>query len=93
MQELQGVNRFAQNQQVSGRQQHAEICHDMADVLSILQCRWYMVQRNHMIDDDEIQVFDQCLFQLRLLLDCWKQCEADKLALTEEPSANTLLLS
>lgn len=62
---------------VGGREQHAELCHNMADVLSILQLRLYVVQQTRIINDHEMLVFDQCLVRLRSLLDCWKRYEVD----------------
>lgn len=69
------ANRPGQDQASYG-EQSARLRHDMANILSVLQLRLYMVKKTHGFEDEEVVVFDQCVTQLRALLDCWKQLGA-----------------
>jgi two-component system, OmpR family, phosphate regulon sensor histidine kinase PhoR len=64
--------------------QSAELRHDMANILSILQLRLSALKRVHMLSDDETAVLDQCMVRLRDLLDCWRQLEANSASQTDE---------
>ena len=57
--------------------QNISLCHEMANVLSILELRLYIVKKTHDIDDEETEVFDQCMEQLYTLLSSWKRLMVD----------------
>ena len=62
--------------QPSRCEQSAELRHDMANILSLLQLRVAIIKRNRALSDDELVVFAECLTRLRDVLDCWRCLEA-----------------
>jgi signal transduction histidine kinase len=65
-------------------EQSAELRHDMANVLTLLQLRLAIVKKAQMLNEDEAVIFAQCLARLRTLLDCWKRLEAGSTSQPDE---------
>jgi signal transduction histidine kinase len=59
------------------REQSAELRHDMANILTLLQLRLAIVKKAQTFGDDETLIFEQSLARLRTLLEYWKRLEVE----------------
>ena len=69
------MNPLNPNHQTSCEEQRVVLRHDMANTLSTLNLRLYAIKWQQLLNDDETEVFDQCLVRLTALLEQWKALE------------------
>ena len=66
------------NHQDGCAEQSAQLRYDMANILSVMNLRLYVIKRDKALKRDEAEIFEHSLRQLSVLLDHWNKLEKPK---------------